>query len=154
MAANYGGLFRALGLMATSAAAGGQYSAGMYNYDAAKTDVSNVRLQATDAIFRGKVDQLDSKMKGDQTQGDLKADAAARGVEADSGSAADIQEGARQGAATDQARIEYNAFEEARMLRNKAAAMQEEAKREKKKTKVDAFSTFLGGVGKYYGSSN
>jgi hypothetical protein len=150
--ADYTNLFRGLGLLATSADAFGQRNATIYNYKSAKLEAANQLQQASDALMRGQIDMLDHHIQRKIDMGSVKADAAARGVEVDSGSALDVTRSVDATATVEENRIEYNAYTEARNYRAQASTTMQNAKNAKKKGFADSVGTFLGGVGQYYKS--
>jgi hypothetical protein len=126
-----------------------------YKYNAAVTNYNNAKLEraAAETITAGGVEQNDINLRArlDQAQG--RADAVARGVDPNSGSAADITIGAMNAQAVDIARTQDNVYRAARQQYDEiyAANIQQKMdhalmKEKLKANKTEMFSSMMSGV--------
>lgn len=119
-----GGIFRRKAYADSEA-----YNRSIYQYN-----IAAKKKQGDELRKQGVTDMQDAHLKGRLVAGDVRADAAARGVDVNSGSAQDISRSVDSANATNENRIVHNAFTAARQQYEEATALRMQQELERKRT--------------------
>lgn len=118
--------------------------------DASAFDTAQADYAANDATARGAFDASRRAVAGRQMVGAQRAAAAASGIDANSGSAAQLQSDEAGMSAFDEQMIRNNAAREAWGYKAQSTINSQAAKNEADALKRDSYSTLLTGAGKVY----